>query len=180
MCFLRLFCGYFCPNITVFYYPVCEKSSVSFKNRLPQEGEHVFSGFQATEAHCKHVVPTQHLVESGSITQVKRESQWEKGKVCFSFQNNFGVGLLSHNGLYLQVVSFRHLVLCHLWGCYWGTIALASLCAAFTCLVKLHIFQPNQASLERRKFLYGGSSYWSTLQTASAHRVLTLLVALSV
>ena len=40
---------------------VHEKSNVSEQFRILQYREHIWSGFQDTEAHCKHLVPTELL-----------------------------------------------------------------------------------------------------------------------
>ena len=42
-------------------FPFWEKSSFSYQIRLLSKGEQVWSGFQATEAPCKHLVQQEHF-----------------------------------------------------------------------------------------------------------------------
>lgn len=55
--------GHLLPqHLFVLPFPILEKSNISLQVRFPQKREHLLSGFQTTEAHCNHLVPTEHLV----------------------------------------------------------------------------------------------------------------------
>ena len=62
MSFVRLLCVAFHPRLVhELFGPMWEKSKFSYQIRLLQIGEHICSEFQAAEAHCQHLVPTEHL-----------------------------------------------------------------------------------------------------------------------
>jgi len=51
-----------------------KKRNISFQIKVLQKEEHIWSGIQASEAHCKHLVPTEHLAVSSSISLVRRDA----------------------------------------------------------------------------------------------------------
>lgn len=44
-------------------FPFCERIAFSYEIMLPQKGEQIWSVIQATEAHCKHLMPTEPFTE---------------------------------------------------------------------------------------------------------------------
>lgn len=137
---------------------------------LPQKGEQIWSVIQATEAHCKHLMPTEPFTE------------WWLYQSCYETDlggKKFRIGchcnallrfVFFHKVEYIfQFGSFKPLVLCLFWDFYEALFALTSLCSAFSFFVTKAPFLTYHSSPERRPWEWI-SSYRSPLQTPSAQR----------
>ena len=152
-------------------FPDFEKSNFSYQIWLIQQEEHFWSGFQATEPHCKHIVHTL-LLAGGQITRpsYKRGPAGQKTRVAFHCIAPLQLVFFHRMQYSLQVGIFKPLVLCHLWDYNWAMITLALVCATTPHLGKECCFQPNQASLKRTTHLEWVSSYWSPLKIPTVLR----------
>ena len=71
-------------------FPGCEKKSFSYQIRLLQKGQHAVSGFQGTKTPCKHLMHTEHLGGSISISLVITDAFVGNGKDCFPEHTTIG------------------------------------------------------------------------------------------
>ena len=148
---------------------VWEKSNFSYKSRLIQKGEHIWSWLQATKDQWKQLVPTELLAGEPFHLPVRRP-RWEKGQGCFSLQSTTGAGIHSLSGVYFAnrkiyascFLSFGKLLSCS----YDCSIDVCY----YTYVSQECLFLPKQASPERRTQLQWVSSSWTPLKTPSAQR----------
>ena len=97
------------------HFPFGEESVFSYQIRVFQQGEHVLSVFQATEAHCKHLVHTEHLAgEQLNGPSYNRGLGGKKSGVAFHCKPPLGLVFIHRVAYILQAGSFQPLVLCHL------------------------------------------------------------------
>ena len=102
----------------VLLFSFWEKSAFSYQIIPLEKGEYIWSGFQATESHCKHPVPQSIWQCMALLTQLEEGPRWEKGKGYFSLQSTIGAVVLSLNGVSFVsrllpscFVSFMRLIL---------------------------------------------------------------------
>ena len=151
--FVRFLWGAYHPRIAMYcFVPFGKRTRFhrKKKKKILQKGENVWSWFHATETHWKHLVPQSISQGNSTITHFRREAVIIKSKGCFSFQTTIWAGVLSLSGINIASRKFPASCVVSLWDFYWLIMAPASLCSAFPCLQKEHIFLPNQTSLESR------------------------------
>ena len=60
-----------------------------------QKGEHIWTVIQATEAHCKHLVPTGHMEEEQLYRIfLKIGLCWKNARFAFHCKTTLGLGFL--------------------------------------------------------------------------------------
>ena len=68
------------------HFPFGEESVFSYQIRVFQQGEHVLSVFQDTEAHCKHLVHTENLAG----VRLNQPSYTREARVTFQYKPPLG------------------------------------------------------------------------------------------
>lgn len=154
----------------LFLCPIWEKSNFPLQIKLLNKGEHIWSGFLVSEAHCNTSCPQNICQESSSFGIVMREL-WKRQGFLFIVQHKWGLCSLTEWIILalsmLQAscfVSFVRLL---------SIIALALLCATFPYLWKEHLFIWNHAFPEMR-ILEWVSSYWNPLDRGFGRGVTAL------
>lgn len=84
-CYLKMLLGTDHLSITMWCFALFRKrTKFPMKKWLLQKGEPVWSGFQANEAHCKYLVPTEHMAGYHlHQTNYKRVLGGKKGGIPF-------------------------------------------------------------------------------------------------